>query len=214
MAGTCLGTADIMMVTSDSDDGSPCVPLAQRLKRKKENFICASSTVTNGKEVELSLPANLASSQLPLEENFPHLETLFSFHQRGTGSKKASDDLDEAEFLQCLLPVKPLYSDTSPAKTKPVKRRAEEIQASRVEAKRMGDAMDRRQKGKKAVRQEDEKEHSEKKALAEAAKALRPDECINHMVVVVDPGNEWQETQIIHVIVHGVNRFYQHCLII
>lgn len=59
------------------------------------------------------------------------------------------------------------------------KRTLEEIEASREEALR-----------RKAER---EKQHGErlrveKKALTDAVKAMRPDECIKHMVVVVDPG--------------------------
>ena len=45
-------------------------------------------------------------------------------------------------------------------------------------------------------RAEKERARAEKKALAETVKALRPEECIKHMVAVVDPGklkssSEW-----------------------
>ncbi|KAM4524551.1 crossover junction endonuclease EME1 isoform 3-T4 [Odontesthes bonariensis] len=78
-------------------------------------------------------------------------------------------------------------SDTSPAKGKPTKRMAEEIQASKEEALRRRQARRRQQQDREALRQEQERQKAEKKALAEATKALRPEECIKHMVVSVDP---------------------------
>lgn len=49
----------------------------------------------------------------------------------------------------------------------------------------------RREKGPKdktVLAQETERKKAEKKAAAKACVSLRPDECLNHMVVVVDPG--------------------------
>uniref|UniRef100_UPI0037E8AABB crossover junction endonuclease EME1 n=1 Tax=Semicossyphus pulcher TaxID=241346 RepID=UPI0037E8AABB len=165
-------TADVMMISSDSDDDAPYVPLAQRLKQRQDNVISASSAVTNGKDAEQYLPSNLSSC-----------------HQVRTVSNSVSDGSEKAAaFPQQWLPPKSLSStETSPAKRKPAKRTAEEIQASRDEALRKRQARDGQQKGKEALRQEQERQKAERKALAEAAKALRPEECIKHMVVAVDP---------------------------
>lgn len=63
-----------------------------------------------------------------------------------------------------------------------------EIQASEGEALRRKESRERPHRDKELLRRERERERSERKALAEAAKTLRPEECIKHMVVVVDPG--------------------------
>lgn len=43
-------------------------------------------------------------------------------------------------------------------------------------------------RGQQKDKEERERQKAERKALAEAAKALRPEECIKRMVVAVDPG--------------------------
>ncbi|KAM6963519.1 crossover junction endonuclease EME1 [Tautogolabrus adspersus] len=160
-------TADVMMISSDSDDDAPYVPLAQRLKQKQDNVITTSSAVTNGKDAEPCLTSNLSS-----------------FHKVRTTTNRASDGSEDSAAL----PLKPLScTETSPAKRKPAKRSAEEIQASREEAMRRRQAREGQQRDKGALRQEQERQKAERRALAEAAKALRPEECIKHMVVAVDP---------------------------
>ncbi|KAM7382197.1 hypothetical protein PAMA_012860 [Pampus argenteus] len=180
------GKADVMTISSDSDDDAPYVPLAQRLKQRQENVIKASSTVTNGNDAEKYSPSTLASAPLSCQDGFP-----LSFRQVRTESQGASNGHDEAASHQRWLPPKTLSStgstDISPAKRKPAKRTVEEIQATREEALRRRQARERQQQDKETLRQEQERQKAEKKALAEAAKALRPEECIKHMVVVVDP---------------------------
>ncbi|XP_040922599.1 crossover junction endonuclease EME1 [Toxotes jaculatrix] len=191
-AGKCTGTADVTMISSDSDDDAPYIPLAQRLKKKQDNVISASSALTNGKDSELCSPSNLASLQLSCQYGFPESEPPLGFHQVRTVSQGASDGPEEVAALpQHWLPLKPFSSagstDTSPAKRKPAKRTVEEIQASREEALRRRQARVRQQRDKEVLRLEQERQKAERKALAEAAKALRPEECIKHMVVAVDP---------------------------
>ncbi|KAE8284559.1 Crossover junction endonuclease EME1 [Larimichthys crocea] len=186
-AGMCTGTADVMMINSGSDDDEPYVPLAQRLKQRQGNVISASSAVTNGKDAEQHSPYNLASSHLSCQNGFSESERPLGFHQVRTVNCGGSSGSEELVALpQPWLPPKPL-TDTFPAKRKPPKRAAEEIQASREEALRKREARERQQQGKEAHRQEQERQKAERKALAEAAKALRPEECIKHMVVAVDP---------------------------
>ncbi|XP_041830449.1 crossover junction endonuclease EME1 isoform X2 [Melanotaenia boesemani] len=161
------GTADVMMISSDSDDDAPYVPLALRLKHRHGNAISAAS-----------IDQNLASSQPLAQNSFSKPECPFSLNQVRTASP---EKLDEPLQLHAE------SSDTSCAKGKPTKRTAEEIQASREEALRRKQARERQQRDKEALRQEQEKRKAEKRTLAEAAKALRPEECIKHMVVTVDP---------------------------
>lgn len=191
-AGACTGTADVMMISSESDDDAPYVPLAQRLKQKQDNVIRASAAVTNGKHAEQYSTSNLASAQLPRQINLPESERPLSFHQVRTVNPEVSDEV-AAHPRRCL-PPRPHpgvgIPETSPAKRKPAKRTVEEIQASREEALKRRQARERQQTDKEALRQEQERQKAERKALAEAAKALRPEECIKHMVVAVDPGKE------------------------
>ncbi|XP_070783706.1 crossover junction endonuclease EME1 [Enoplosus armatus] len=183
-AGLCTGAADVMMISSESDDDAPYVPLAQRLKQRQDNAISASSAGTNGKDAERNFPFNLASSHLPCQNGFSESERPLGFHQGRTASHGVSGgSVEEAAAALSGAGGTP----TSPAKKKPAKRTAEEIQASREEALCRRQARERQQRGKEALRQVQERQKAERKALAEAAKALKPEECIKHMVVAVDP---------------------------
>ncbi|XP_028264008.1 crossover junction endonuclease EME1 [Parambassis ranga] len=184
------GSTGVMLISSDSDDDAPYVPLAQRLKQKHDNVISASSTVTNGNDAELYTPSNLATSQLSCQNVFSESERLLGLNGMRPVSCGAFGGPEELEDLP-QRPLKHLSSegsaDTSSARRKPAKRTAEEIQASREEALRRRQGRERQQQDKEALRQEQERQKAERKALAEAAKALRPEECIKHMVVAVDP---------------------------
>lgn len=189
--GERTGTADVMMISSESDDDAPYVPLAQRLKQRLDNVISASSAVTNGKDAGQQSPSNLASIQL----NLPESERPLSFHHVRAVNPRVSDGSDrlaalDQQWLQPRHVSGAGSTDVSPAKRKPAKRMAEGIQASREEALKRRQARERQQRDKEALRQEQERQKAERKALAEAAKALRPEECIKHMVVAVDPGKE------------------------
>ncbi|XP_035000823.2 crossover junction endonuclease EME1 [Hippoglossus stenolepis] len=187
-AGARSGVADVMMISSDSDEDAPYVPLAQRLKQRQDNVISASSAVTNGKDAEPNSPSNLPSLQLSCQNGFPTSQPLLSYRQV---SHSASDGPEEAAALPqrwpCAKPLSAGSIDTSPAKRDPAQRKAEEIQASREEALKRRQARERQQRDKEVLRLEQERQKAERKALAEAAKALKPEECIKHMVVAVDP---------------------------
>lgn len=166
------GRADVMMMSESDDDDAPYIPLAQRLKQRRDNVVSSSSAVTNGKHAEP--PSSLSSIRQVQPSN-----TVIS---------------DVSEGLPALLQRCPLSTagstGLSPPSGKQAKCTAEEIQGSREEALKRRQDRERQQRDKEALRQEQEREKAERKMLAEAAKALRPDECIKHMVVVVDPG--WQ----------------------
>ncbi|XP_061564097.1 crossover junction endonuclease EME1 [Cololabis saira] len=155
------GAAAVMMISSDSDDDTPYVPLAQRLKL---NGTSASSTGPRGKSAEQDLPSDRA--------DFSHSGRPLSFHQVKAVHTEGLEDWPHR-------PLRPL-PDNAPAKKKATKRTTEDIQASREEALR-------KRREKEALRQEQDRHRAERKALAETAKALRPEECIKHMVVAVDP---------------------------
>ncbi|KAG7216262.1 hypothetical protein INR49_021799, partial [Caranx melampygus] len=165
------GAHDVMMISSDSDDDAPYVPLAQRLKQRRDNVISAPSSVTNEKDAEQRSPASLVGLQLPCQNGLPESEPQLSFQQMRAVSHRVP---------QRWLPPQPFSGE-------PAKQTVEEIQASRDEALRRRQAREGQQRDKEVLRLEQERQKAERKALAEAAKALRPEECIKHMVVAVDP---------------------------
>ncbi|KAI3365376.1 hypothetical protein L3Q82_010461 [Scortum barcoo] len=192
--GARVERTDVMMISSESDDDAPYVPLAQRLLQRQDNAISASSAASNGKYAEQHSPSNLANSQLACQNGCSESGRPLSFRQVRTVSCVVSGGSEEVAALpQRRRPPEPLCdagsTDTSPAKRKPAKRTVEEIQASGEEALRRLQAREGQQRGKEALRQEQERQKAERKALAEAAKALRPEECIKHTVVAVDPGD-------------------------
>ncbi|KAK5851449.1 hypothetical protein PBY51_002243 [Eleginops maclovinus] len=170
--GTCSGVADVMMISSDSDGDTPYVPLAQRLKQRQGNVMSASSSVTHGKDAENYSPSKLADLQLSRQKGLS--EWPLSFHQVRTVNPG-----EAAVFPKQGLPP-------TDAKRKATKQTME-IQNSSEEVLRKKWNRKGNQRAKDGLRQELERQRSERKALAEAAKALRPEECIKHMVVAVDP---------------------------
>uniref|UniRef100_A0A672GEG9 Essential meiotic structure-specific endonuclease 1 n=1 Tax=Salarias fasciatus TaxID=181472 RepID=A0A672GEG9_SALFA len=169
------GDADVMMISSDSDDDAPYVPLAQRLQQRRDDAIRASSsssssTFTNGKISQQHCTAKQTTLQLSHQNG-----SADSYRVMGVG-REASDEQEN-------FPLLPPVRLGSPVRKKAAKRTAGEIQASREEALKRR----RQQQDKEALRQEQQREKAERRALAENAKALRPEECIKHMVVAVDP---------------------------
>ncbi|XP_032430972.1 crossover junction endonuclease EME1 isoform X1 [Xiphophorus hellerii] len=153
------GSADVMMISSDSDDDVAYVPLAQRLKLRQDSAVLTERNQKGSSESE----------------------HLLALHKERRSTPEEADDL----------PLRHLSAsetgDASPTRTKATKRSAEEIRASREEALRRRQARERQQQDREALKQEQERQKAERRALVEAAKALRPEECIKHMVVAVDP---------------------------
>lgn len=178
---------EVMMISSDSDDDdAPYVPLAQRLKQR----LNCESSVSNGKHAEDSSTSSLAGAQ-PAPANVP-----LSINQVQTVNPAVSADSGEeaAHPLSWLPKLKPISSarlaNMCPAKGKAAKRTAGAIQVCGEETLKRREARERQQKDKETLRQEQERQKAERRALSEAAKALRPEECIKHMVAAVDPGKE------------------------
>lgn len=193
------GRADVMMVSSDSDDDTPYVPLALRLKQRQGNVISAPSAVSSGTDAQQNL-SNCSQNTFPEPELLPSCTQLRSgICGASLGSEEGQDEAHPG------LSSKPFCSagsdDNSLAKKRHARRTAEEVQASREEAMRRRLAREQKQRDREALKLEQEKQKAERKALAEAAKAMRPEECIKHMVVAVDPGEEksfsqdWQQSR-------------------
>lgn len=67
----------------------------------------------------------------------------------------------------------------------------EEIQTSGEEVLKSVEARETIYQNRQLLQQKKQLEKSDRKALAEAVKTLRPEECIKHMVVAVDPGQQF-----------------------
>lgn len=183
--GACTAAkADILMISSESDDDAPYVPLAQRLKQKQDNVISTIATVANSKQHS---PSSMVNAQLPCQINLPESEPPLDFHAVGTVNSDVSGGV--VAHHQRWLPLKH-HSGLRITQTSPVKWTVKKIQATREEALKRRQARERQKSNKDALRQEQAKQKVERKALSEAAKAMRPEESIKHMVVAVDPGEE------------------------
>ncbi|MED6238551.1 hypothetical protein ATANTOWER_024438 [Ataeniobius toweri] len=159
-------SAEVMMISSDSEDDVPYVPLAQRLKLRP--------AIADLTERNIS---NVAGSQACCQKGSSDSEHLLTLRQERRTTPEELDDLL----------LRSLSASTSPTRKTATKRTAEEVRASREEALRRRQARERQQQDKEVLKQEQERQKAERKALAEATKALRPEECIKHMVVAVDP---------------------------
>ncbi|KAK7919097.1 hypothetical protein WMY93_010381 [Mugilogobius chulae] len=135
----------VMTISSDSEDDTPYVPLALRLKQQQDQGRGVSSCIMKKSPT-----------------SFTEIVTL----QHENGHVNVSE---------------------SPAKPKPPKRTAEEIQRSKQEAVRRKQEREQKQEHKDKQKKSREEEKLQRKAQAEAVKALRPEECVKYMVAVVDP---------------------------
>ncbi|XP_056152666.1 crossover junction endonuclease EME1 [Lampris incognitus] len=182
--------ADVMMVSSESEEDAPFVPLALRLKQRQGmlSSSISASTVTNGKDPHQHSPSHLPSLDLFGQNVHSQSETMLNSRDipRRKGDQGMLDASEKADIPQLWPPLKS-SSWAGNSNALPAKRTAEKIQASREEALKRREAKQRHHGEKEMRRLEQERQKAERKALADAVKALRPDECIKYMVVVVDP---------------------------
>lgn len=169
--------SDVLMVSSDSEEEEAIIPLAVRLKQKRCGLgttgteeIRASNVVPNGYSHLLDVPAHHINPEAqPVEHNKICKNITRQCSSNNDAPYLTKEPSPEAE------------SGTYLAKRK---KTPAEVEAARQEALRKRAMREHQQEEKERLRME-------KKALADAVKALRPEECIKHMVVTVDPGR-WQ----------------------
>lgn len=162
------GNANLMVINSDSNDDEPYIPLAQRLQQRQVNAIRASSNSINGKISEQCSTTNWTD---------PHLSLSSSESHQVMGICQGPF---EEHWGFCDLPSACLGLS---ARKKAGQRAVEQSQTPMEEALKM----EKQQQRKALLRQKEQREKAERKALAETVKALRPEECIKHIVVAVDP---------------------------
>lgn len=168
--------SDVLMVSSDSEEEEETmIPLAVRLKQKQLGLgtaaISAEETrASNGSSRLLDVPAHHINPEAqPVERNKICSNTTRQCSSNNDAPYLTKEPPPEAE------------NGTYLAKRK---KTPAEVEAARQEALRKRAMREHQQEEKERLRME-------KKALADAVKALRPEECIKHMVVTVDPGR-WQ----------------------
>lgn len=172
--------SDVLMVSSDSEEEEDMIPLAVRLKQKQRGLASAvtrpekiqtSTSVSNGRSQLLDVPATLHSQYINPEDQPIERNKICNNITRQFSSDYNAPYLTKE-------PPPAAENGTCQAKRK---KTSAEVGAARQEALRKRAMREQQQKEKERLR-------LEKKAQADAVKALRPEECIKHMVVTVDPG--------------------------
>lgn len=167
--------SDVLMVSSASEDEEePMIPLAVRLKQKQCGL---SISATNAEQSRASNAVSNGCSRL-LDVPAYHINPEAQPVQRNKISSNITRHYSSNHDAPYLTKEPEAENGTYLAKRK---KTPAEVEAARQEALR-----------KRAIREHQQEERErlrmEKKALADAVKALRPEECIKHTVVTVDPG--------------------------
>lgn len=170
--------SDVLMVSSDSEEEEePMIPLAVRLKQKQ----CGLATsATNAEQSRASNAVSNRCSRL-LDVPAYHINPEAQPVERNKICNNITRQYSSNNDAPYLTKEPEAKNGTYLAKRK---KTPAEVEAARQEALRKRAMREHQQEEKERLRME-------KKALADAVKALRPEECIKHMVVTVDPGR-WQ----------------------
>lgn len=182
--------------SSDLDDELPAFEfLSQTSLRHKSGPDGGAPTGSYQNDVMMvSSGSDDEASDVPLAQRLKQRQD----NTIGVSSRNLSTKDPEPQPLSSLSTRHQLPGHETGVATRPLPKRKravcsdEESQASTEEVPQGREARERRQQDRELLRKEREREKSERKALAEAAKTLRPEECIKHMVVVVDPGQHFQ----------------------
>ncbi|XP_048871262.1 crossover junction endonuclease EME1 [Brienomyrus brachyistius] len=184
---------DVVMISSGSDEEEITVPLAIRLKQRLGGSTSSVPAVTQPLQASVCQPGSSvlrhqakADSGSASQRHAPFPLPLCSeefgkapdFTRIAVGSS-APGSLEEPRALTNI--------GGSSSAGGAAKRSATEIRASREDALKRREAREKNQAVRGLRKLELERQRAEKKAFADAIKALRPEECIKHMVVCVDP---------------------------
>ncbi|XP_076856017.1 structure-specific endonuclease subunit EME1 [Brachyhypopomus gauderio] len=161
---------EVFMVSSDSEE-EPFIPLAVRLKQKvmhpgivaEVHESPASSANHNGHVMDQPLPAITTCHRKPAVQAEDNVGACSDVTSRPSANWGSACHVRGGEVEVCL---------------RKRKHHPAEVEAAEQEARR-------RKAEEQGLR---DRLRVEKKALVDAVKAMRPEECIKHMVVTVDPG--------------------------
>ncbi|XP_062859990.1 crossover junction endonuclease EME1 [Trichomycterus rosablanca] len=161
---SCPARGDVYMVSSDSEEEEVFVPLALRLKQKPNGL--PSQIGTHEVRVSVNGNGNFNIHSVPAAAH----RVLTNFHPDTDAISHHSTSYGPSRSVK--EPV---------AVTEKCKRTPAEIGNSREEALRRKAEREKQQVEKERIT-------AEKKVLVDTVKAMRPEECLKHMVVMVDPG--------------------------
>lgn len=175
--------------SSDLDDELPAFEFLSQtsLRHKSGPDGCAPTGSHQNDVMMISSGSDDEASDVPLAQRLKQRQG----NTIGASSRNLSTKSSEPQPLSSLSTRHQLPGHETGVAPGPLLKRKhavcsdEESQASTEEVLK---SRERRQQDRELLRKEREREKSERKALAEAVKTLRPEECIKHMVVVVDPG--------------------------
>ncbi|XP_041076606.1 crossover junction endonuclease EME1 isoform X2 [Polyodon spathula] len=197
------------MISSESEE-EVFVPLSERLKGRIGDCHETKGTGTlQPMELSNPYPAGSLENVVPLRKSVSSAFTS----QPVLGLKGAievwdfSDSEEENEALNSRGPcfyksatARPVYpeehglpvmavvtSELTPLKRKPVKRSKAQVEQARLEALRKRTEKDKQRAERENHKQELEQERAKKKCMADAVKALRPEECLKYLVATIDP---------------------------
>ncbi|KAI4900299.1 hypothetical protein NFI96_010578, partial [Prochilodus magdalenae] len=165
---------NVLMVSSESEEEEAFVPLAVRLKQKQAGT--ASSTgVRESQTSSAHHNSDLLDKQSPALTTH-HITVVQPEDYPGKYSDNISHQSSDYDAACVAKGSLSRGENLRKGKRTPV-----EIEAAKEEALR-------RRAERETQQGEREKLRAEKKALTDAVKAMRPEECLKHMVVTVDPG--------------------------
>ncbi|KAJ1129945.1 hypothetical protein NDU88_008305 [Pleurodeles waltl] len=166
---------DITMISSESEEEEDIVPLAERLKGRftvhSEHMDVQTTTIRSKTAQESSVARPL---QLPFSEKgaVPRAPK----ETQRTSPVHQSDRLD-------FIPQPQVTSLNIGPPQKKVKYSVEDLEKGHLEALRKRQEREKLRERKECL----EQEKAKRKALAEALKAQRPEECMKHLQVLIDP---------------------------
>lgn len=174
--------------SSDLDDELPAFEfLSQTSLRHRSGPDGCAPTSSRQNDVMMISSGSDDEADVPLAQRLKQRQD----NTIGASSRNLSTKDSEPQPLSSLSTRHQLPGHETGPKRKHAVCSDEESQASTEEVLKSREARERRQQDRELLRKEREREKSERKALAEAVKTLRPEECIKHMVVVVDPGQHF-----------------------
>ncbi|XP_016364791.1 crossover junction endonuclease EME1-like isoform X1 [Sinocyclocheilus rhinocerous] len=172
---------DVLMVSIDSEEEEEeeeaMIPLAVRLKQKQLGL---GTAATSAEETRASNAVSNGCSRLLDAPPAHHINPEAQPVERKKICSNTTRQCSSNDDVPYLTKEPPPEAENGTYLTK-YKKTPAEVEAARQEALRKRAMREHQQEQKERLRME-------KKALADAVKALRPEECIKHMVVTVDPG--------------------------
>uniref|UniRef100_A0A8C4XI98 Crossover junction endonuclease EME1 n=1 Tax=Erpetoichthys calabaricus TaxID=27687 RepID=A0A8C4XI98_ERPCA len=199
---------DVTMISSESDEEDVYVPLSERLKErfgatvpsKDADMCCPLDTHPQSENTELQNQSENFAQSLNKnnEQEIGAVRQTHTLHQASVWDISESDDeagtlsLIEGPGLSSTSAGKPAFTGLKSGLSSPIKKRLVKCNQEEVEEKRLLALQKKKEREKQRAERETKKhqieqERAKKKALAEAVRAMKPEECIKNLLVAIDP---------------------------